>query len=148
MKKFACIMFISTLPLSMMSYAQAWQEQKSFDFEALAIEFVESLAKEDFAKATKNLEINFKKTLTPENLESSWRYLISQAGKFKRHANICTEKHLQYHIVTLTCEFEHSQSEIRIVFNKRGKIAGFTIAPKVTIPKSGLGSKEALPNLS
>ena len=148
MKKIACIMLISTLTLSMMSYAQAWHEQKSFDPEALAIEFVESLAKEDFAKAAKNLDGNLKKSLTPENLESSWECLISQAGKFKRHANVCTEKLRQYHIVILTCEFERSQSEIRIVLNKRGKIAGFTIAPTKSISKQGPGSKKTLPNLT
>jgi hypothetical protein len=136
MKKFACILVIGILAISVMPFAQPWQEHSSFDTRALAIGFIESMVKGDFEKAAMNLDSTLKESLAPENLRSSWRCLTSQAGKFKKHVDVCTEMIHQYHIVILKCEFERCQSEIRVVFNKKGKIAGFTITPKRVFSRS------------
>lgn len=146
MKRFICFLLISILGISMISYAQPWGPQRSFDPKALAIGFVDALIKEDFTKAATNLDIKLKKSLTPENLKASWKYLISQAGKFEKHITSRTEKLQHHHIVIIRCEFELCESEMRIVFNRQGKIVGFTIAPIKSFSKSSIVSNEPTAN--
>jgi hypothetical protein len=129
MKKFFCYLLICFLGISTISSAQPWGPHKSFDPNALAIGFLDALVKEDYAGAATNFAPKLKKTLTLENLKASWKCLTSQAGKFKKNIKTRTEKLQHYHIVIIRCEFELYQAEMRIVFNRYGKIAGFTIAP-------------------
>lgn len=146
MKRFICFLLISILGISMISYAQAWGPQRSFDPKVLAIGFVDALIKEDFTKAATNIESKLKKSLTPENLKASWKCLTSQAGKFKKHITTRTERLQHYHIVIIRCEFELCQSEIRIVFNRQGKIVGFTIAPIKPFSERGIVFIESTAN--
>lgn len=129
MKKFACILLIGILATSLLSHAQPWQDQRSFAPETLAIGFIESMVQGDFKQAAMNLDTSLRESLTPKKLKSSWKCLTLQAGKFKKHIDIRTERIHHYNVVILKCEFERCQPEIRIVLNKKGKIAGFTITP-------------------
>jgi dienelactone hydrolase len=68
-----------------------------------------------------------------EKLQSFWDATLGQVGPFKAVTSTALAERQGYHVVTLTCAFEKSPLNLRLVFDKDSKIAGFFLAP-VTAP--------------
>jgi dienelactone hydrolase len=98
-----------------------------------ATKFVTQLEKGEFAAAEDNFHPQMKSALPPDKLRDLWNSLNSQYGAFKGQAGTRQEKQGSYDIVYVTCEFEKSKMDIKIVF-VNGTIGGLWI---VATPSEG-----------
>jgi hypothetical protein len=64
-----------------------------------------------------------------EKLRSFWDSTLGQAGPFKAVTSTASAEQQGYHVVTLTCAFEKGPLNLRLVFDKDSKIAGFFLVP-------------------
>jgi len=113
----------------LVSYAQEQEVVKSDDLTVSAKEFVELLAKEDFAEAVKNFDSTMKGALPEEKLREAWKSLTQKVGPFRKQISVRTEKLWQLDIVFVTCEFEKSILDVKVVFNNRKEISGLWFVP-------------------
>jgi dienelactone hydrolase len=124
------LLSIIILTASLVCYAQRQEmPTNKNDVSGTAKEFVELLAKEDFLSAVKNFDNTMTAVFTPEKLEYSWKTLISQIGSFKREVGVRINKFNEYDIAFVTCEFEKSVLDIKVVFNSAKQIAGLFFVP-------------------
>lgn len=130
MRKIFCILLILFVFLMSFnfSYAQQQKISKEDDFVILAREFVDLLSKGNFLEATKNFN-NQMKSVSSGKLRGLWETLTRQLGDFKNQGSVRTIRHQQYHIVFVTCKFEKSFIDVKIVFNSARLIAGLFFVP-------------------
>lgn len=97
--------------------------------ETLAGQFVDMLAKEDFASAVKWFDVKMTSALPEPALKQTWVSVTGQAGKFTKQVKTRLEKVQQYDVVFVTCEFEKATLDVQVVFDSDKKIAGLFIVP-------------------
>jgi len=120
--------------LILMAFAPALpaQEPKTGE-DALTVKaraFIAALAKGDFAQAALDFDATMTKVFGPDKLEAMWtKQLPAQVGAFKQQGPGRREQLQSYEIVLITCSFEKTLLDARIVFDKAGKIAGFGLVP-------------------
>ncbi len=91
--------------------------------------FVAALANSEFDAAAKDFDAAMVKALGPDKLADLWKKLQDQAGPFKAQIGARREKLGAYDIVRVTCEFEKSRLDARVVFGKDGRISGLQFVP-------------------
>ena len=95
-----------------------------------AREFLAALEKGDFNLAARDFDETMLKVSGPDKLETMWRtQLPPQLGAFKRQAAARRDQFQGYEIVLVTCEFDKATLDTRVVFDKAGRIAGFSFVP-------------------
>jgi ankyrin repeat protein len=99
------------------------------DISSLAQGFVQLVARNDFAAATGNFAPVMKEHMPAEKLSQTWRLITMQAGQFKRIVTTRTDKIQGDDVVFVTCEFDKSQMDAKVVFNSQKQIAGLWIVP-------------------
>jgi hypothetical protein len=104
------------------------------DFEELitmAKEFFDSLQNGRYEACVQHFDKTMTKLATPEKMKEVWEKVTAQVGPFKGQRGVWTESIPKYDIVYVTCEFEKSTLDIKVVFDKNRKIAGpFFVPPK------------------
>jgi uncharacterized protein len=108
-------------------------ETKSSDLVPSAKAFVDLLVKKDFKSAVGYYDATMKKALPEDKLKEAWSSLITQAGAFKRQTSARIEYSGGYSIVFVTCEFEKASIDIKVVFDKEKRIAGFFFTPATPV---------------
>jgi dienelactone hydrolase len=93
--------------------------------------FIEALSRGDFEAAAADFDETMIKVSPPPKLEEFWKGVPSHLGNFKRQTQARQEKLSPYDIVLVTCEFEKTTLDARVVFDKDGKIAGFQFVPSL-----------------
>lgn len=92
--------------------------------------FIAALAKGDFAQAAVDFDATMTKVFGPDKLEAMWtKQLPAQVGAFKQQGPARREQLQGYEIVLVTCSFEKTLLDARVVFDKDGKIAGLGFVP-------------------
>lgn len=91
---------------------------------ARAKQFIDLLAKEDFANATKNFDATMAKVFPEEKVRQLWATLNKQVGTYKKQTATRTEKIGKYDAVFVTCEFERMSLDAKIVFDNQQQITG------------------------
>ena len=134
MKQFIPYMLLafwgSFLTFYLVSCSQAKEETPTpIDFTTLAKNFVELLAKEDYSNAIEMFDVTMKQAMPEAALHKTWQAIISQVGTFENQFSIRTEKIEEYNIIFVTCKFEKTMLDIKIVFNSIGEIAGLFFLP-------------------
>lgn len=94
-----------------------------------AKEFVELLATGDFTGATKGFDARMKQGMPPQKLEEAWHSLLAQAGAFKQQVGVRTTKEQGFDCAYVTCEFERDTVDVKVVFDRGGKISGLWFVP-------------------
>jgi dienelactone hydrolase len=112
---------------SMISVAQ--QPAASDGLTVLAKQFVDLLAKEEFANATKHFDATMAKALPEEKMRELWTTLNGQVGAYKKQLATRTEKIGKYDVVFVTCEFERMSLNAKIVFDNQQQITGLFFLP-------------------
>lgn len=129
MRKTTVLLCLSALLATFVSCSN--QEARTPASKAIAL--VGMLAKGDFTGATTGFDDKLKKVLSPQELETVWKELISQAGAFKKQEGIETSRQKQdeavYDVVLVKCEFERSFLGVRVAFNGDQKVAGLFFVP-------------------
>ncbi len=92
-------------------------------------EFVELLAKEQFAKVVESFDPNMKTALPADKLEQLWKATIEQTGAFKRQLGSRSTKELDTDLVLVTCAFEKGPMDIKLVYDDKKQIAGLWFVP-------------------
>jgi hypothetical protein len=67
----------------------------------------------------------------PEKLAEFWKQVPHQLGAFKRQTAARRDQLGPYDIALVTCEFEKTTLDARVVFDKAWKIAGFQFVPSL-----------------
>ena len=110
---------------------QAEKEEVSVpsDLTPRATEFVTLLAREDYANAVKDFDSTMKTAMSPAELEKAWTSLIGQVGAFKKQVSTREAKEMGFDVVYVTCDFEKSPLNIKVVFNEAKEISGLWFVP-------------------
>ena len=95
----------------------------------LAKEFVETLVTGDFIRSVARFDSTMKRLMPAEKTEEIWNGLLSKLGTFHEQIAVRQEKYKQYKIVYVTCQFKHSQFDVKVVFNPQNQIAGLFFVP-------------------
>src|SRR4051812_15353230 len=93
--------------------------------------FVEMLWQNNFASAASSFDDTVRAALPPDKLRETWNAVNSQAGVFKRQVRTRAEKNSGYDIVYVTCEFEKTLLDIKVIFDQSRRIAGLFFVPTI-----------------
>lgn len=99
------------------------------DVIAAGSQFVELLAKEDFAGAVSRFDATMTKAMPEPQLKTTWQTVQRQAGAFQKQLGTTTSKLGAYDVVLVNCQFEHAALIVKVVFNAAGKVAGLFFLP-------------------
>lgn len=97
--------------------------------ETQAKDLVSLLANGDYEKAVENFDETMKAALPAEKLQQVWNSLIAQVGAFVEQTAVRKEKILGYDVVFVTCKFENSVLDAKVVFNRKRQISGLFFVP-------------------
>ncbi|MGO9201878.1 MAG: alpha/beta fold hydrolase [Limisphaerales bacterium] len=92
-------------------------------------QFVDLLAKGNFARAVTQFDPTMTKAAPEAKLGDIWQGLQAQTGAFKRALGARAEKLMGYDIVLVTCEFARTNLDVKVVFNSNRQVAGLFFVP-------------------
>jgi dienelactone hydrolase len=95
----------------------------------LAETFVDRTAQGDYAAAASVFDETMTRVFPADMLKATWAQLQGQVGAFKDRVASRTAEQQGYRIVFVTCEFEKSLIDVRVVFDSRAKLAGLQFLP-------------------
>ena len=95
----------------------------------LAETMVDSMAKGDFASATKDFDATMNAVLPAEKLGQSWAQVTAFAGAFKSRTESREAQEAGFQTVHVICRFEKSPIDIKVVFDKDGRVGGLWMNP-------------------
>lgn len=106
------------------------QADASFEtLKPLAMEFVDQLAKGDYAGATSRYDDAMKKSAPEPKLKEIWEQLLGQVGAYQKQTGTHTTQAQGYRIVFVTTQFEKALIDVQVVFNKQDQISGLFFKP-------------------
>jgi dienelactone hydrolase len=94
-----------------------------------AQEFVDLLVRGDYTTAEGKLDDQMKMALPHGKLEELWSSLQEQAGTFQQQTGVHTDQTKGYDVVFVTCQFEQTLLDVKVVMDASGKIAGLFFLP-------------------
>ena len=97
-----------------------------------AVAFVELLVKGDYSNAALKFDRTMKRVMPADKLREVWESLIAQAGVFTRQAGLHEKKLGPYPAVFVTCKFERAMLDVKVVFDRAGRITGLWFVPPET----------------
>jgi dienelactone hydrolase len=92
-------------------------------------QFVELLAKGDFAAAVARFDATMKAALPAPKLRETWEAIQAQAGPFQKQNGATAIKVTRYDVVLVTCQFERTALDAKVVFDAKGRVAGLFFLP-------------------
>jgi dienelactone hydrolase len=98
--------------------------------------FTELLSKKDFAAAEAQFDDTMKTAMPHGKLEETWTTLLSQAGEFKQQGKARTENRGAYTIVFITCNFEKTKLDVRVVLDQSKHVSGLFFGPATDVEYS------------
>jgi len=96
---------------------------------ALAEAFVALLDKGDFEGAARGFDATMTQALPAPKLETAWRSLLASSGPLKRRLGVRTQKIQRFTAAFVTCEFEKTTLDVKVVFNTSKEISGLWFVP-------------------
>ena len=106
------------------------------DIAAAGTHFVDLLIKEDFAAAVAQFDTTMKAALPEPKLRDVWQSVQQQFGPFQKQLGTRLEEKDAYKIAFVTCQFERSALDTKVVFDSNHQVAGlFFVHPATPSPK-------------
>ncbi len=93
------------------------------------MQFVQLLAKEDYAGAVARFDATMKDVSPEPKLRETWQALLVQAGPFKKQLGARATKVAGYDVALVTCQFERMPLDTKVVFDATGKVTGLFFLP-------------------
>lgn len=91
--------------------------------------FVNTLIRQDFPAIVATFDETMLKAMPETKLREFWTSLSAQVGAFQRVENQRVDRVGAYEAVVLTVAFENATANITVVYDAKGKVAGFNIRP-------------------
>lgn len=92
---------------------------------------VDSMAKGDFTSAVSGFNATMNAAMSSEKLGQTWAQLTAQAGAFKARTGSREIQEGGFQTICVACQFEKTMLDIKVVFDKDGKIGGLWFVPHV-----------------
>jgi hypothetical protein len=89
-----------------------------------AKEFVDLLAKGDYAGVVARFDSTMKSVMPESKVHDAWVSLQDQVGAYKKQIGLRQTKEQGWDCVYVTCEFERGRVDIKVVFDKHKKVSG------------------------
>jgi dienelactone hydrolase len=102
----------------------------------LAAQFVDLLAKGDFAAATARYDETMRQVLPEAKLKKTWETLQEQAGQFKERLQTRALKMAGFDVVLVTCQFESIKVDVKVALNAKGEVSGLFFLPSGAAPET------------
>lgn len=90
---------------------------------------VDSMAKGDFSAATTDFNATMKSQLPSDTLRQAWTQLTTQVGPFKSREGSRQTQEQGYDVAYVTCRFEKSAIEVKVVFDSSKQVSGLFMVP-------------------
>ncbi len=94
-----------------------------------AREIIRMLDKGKYTEVISRFDSTMTKAAPEEKLRTIWTSLINQTGKLQEELSDTTIQYNGYEIVLVTCKFEKTVLDVKVIFDKESKIAGLFFAP-------------------
>ncbi|NOY36178.1 MAG: alpha/beta fold hydrolase [Chlorobi bacterium] len=91
--------------------------------------FLDNLVKEDYPLAVQPFDSVLTARMPAETLRQVWEALQKQVGRYIGNGKYRTESRPPYFAVYLTCRFERTTLDMKVVFNPEDEIAGLFFMP-------------------
>jgi len=107
------------------------------DREAAARDFIDCLAKGDFAGAEGVFDAATKRALPADALAQTWKSVQAAVGSYERQEAVRTARIGGNDCVYVTCRFERGLLDAKMVFNSAGEVVAFGfVAPQAAVSQS------------
>jgi pimeloyl-ACP methyl ester carboxylesterase len=117
---------------------------KAVDAEGAARAFVDAISVGDFDQAVQDFDETMMKVMPAEKLKQTWATVEQQAGKFQKRRSSriekISEKGVDYDVALVTCDFENTALDAKIIYTPDRKITGLFFIPV----KTAFAGKEQL----
>ncbi len=100
------------------------------DLTAPAKEFVGMLAQEDYAGAFAQFDATMRDAMPVEQVEAAWGSLLAKTGEFNKITGLRQAKEQGFDVVYVTCGFEKTQLDVKVVYNTKKEVSGLWFLPK------------------
>jgi Protein of unknown function (DUF3887) len=90
---------------------------------------VDQLVAGDFEAVAAGFDATMKRELSVAQLETAWNQVAAQTGAFKAVDKVTRSTQDDYEVVEVTCQLENAKANVKVVYDKAGKIAGLWIQP-------------------
>jgi dienelactone hydrolase len=127
--RFICFAVLISMTMAAAVFAQQPAPAAGDELVVKARAFMDALSRNDFQAAVKDFDETMLKVSGPEKLAEFWKQAPAQLGAFKKQTAARRDKLGAYDIVLITCEFEKTKLDARVVFDRDKKIAGFQFVP-------------------
>jgi dienelactone hydrolase len=131
-KNLVLLYFLITLQI-IPTYAQI-QDSSSWSISVLrARQFINHMANGRFVEATAHFDKTMNEVSPPVKLEETWIAINKQLGTFQSQIRHREAEYVPYHFVYVTCQFDQTKMDLKVVFNRQNQIAGFFLeSPQAT----------------
>jgi hypothetical protein len=92
-------------------------------------QFVNRLAKEDFAAAVAQFNPRMTKALPEARLRTTWQDTVKQFGPYQKQLRTRTKEQAGYHAVLVTCQFERATLDVKVVYDAQNRVTGLWLVP-------------------
>jgi hypothetical protein len=100
------------------------------DFTRPGKAFVEMLARGEYADAFAQFDTPMKDAMPVDQIKASWESLLAQVGEFQKVTGLRQAKEQGYDVVYVTCAFEKSELNVKVVYSDEKEISGLWFLPK------------------
>jgi uncharacterized protein len=94
-----------------------------------ATELVDLMASGNFSNAVTGFDATMRAALPEAKLREAWQAVLKDAGPFKKQLCTRVAKQSGYDIVLVTCKFDRTTLDTRVVLDAKGQVAGLFFAP-------------------
>lgn len=130
MKKWGYIFCIMFFLFGLASCSGEQSKGSSSETIKIAQQFIELLQKGDMVGAANMFDATMKTALPPDKLQEVWNQVKTQCGDLKSQNEMRVEKIGNSEVVYISCAFEKTALEAKVVFDSRQRISGLWFAPK------------------
>lgn len=91
--------------------------------------FVELLVKEDYDGAVARFDATMRQAMPAPALKAAWQGLLAKTGAFREQTGVRTQGAGAFRIVLVTCAFERTPLDVKVVYDGKGQVTGLWFVP-------------------
>jgi len=99
------------------------------DLTPQAQQFVTKLSEGDYTGCVSEFDATMKSKLPEAKLEEVWKTIIDQVGAYEKQLDMRQTREGGYDVVYITCQFEKSKLDVKVVYNTDKEVTGLWFRP-------------------